>query len=191
MKTGCNRDHQPMRNDRPAREHDHEGQQIERERNDPEQRHRRDVGRDMRRDRDQQAGRHGRERDPARASAPASAVRGFACRRQWPRRRRLAGDRHSSTPQPAISAISTTKPQRPQPGLVAELRSTARPARDRTAARGSCRHCWRHRENTDPSAAGWSVRANQACSSGLLAASAKNGSPIETANKPSSQNASP
>ena len=35
------------------------------------------------------------------------------------------------------------------------------------------------------------MRANQACSSGPLAASAKNGSPIETANRPSSQNASP
>ena len=33
--------------------------------------------------------------------------------------------------------------------------------------------------------------ANHACSSGALAASAKNGGPIETANRPSSQNASP
>ena len=36
---------------------------------------------------------------------------------------------------------------------------------------------------------GCPVRTNHACSSGLLAASAKNGSPIETANNPSSQNA--
>ena len=35
------------------------------------------------------------------------------------------------------------------------------------------------------------MRANQACSSGLFAASAKNGSPIDTVNSPSSQNASP
>ena len=35
------------------------------------------------------------------------------------------------------------------------------------------------------------MRANQACSSGALADSAKNGSPIETANRPISQNASP
>ena len=35
------------------------------------------------------------------------------------------------------------------------------------------------------------MRANQACNSGLLAASAKNGRPIETANSPISQNASP
>ena len=35
------------------------------------------------------------------------------------------------------------------------------------------------------------MRANQACSSGLLAASAKNGNPIEAANRPISQNASP
>jgi len=35
------------------------------------------------------------------------------------------------------------------------------------------------------------VRANQACNSGALAESAKNGRPIETANRPISQNASP
>ena len=36
---------------------------------------------------------------------------------------------------------------------------------------------------------GWSVRANHACNSGPLADSAKNGNPIETTNRPSSQNA--
>ena len=35
------------------------------------------------------------------------------------------------------------------------------------------------------------MRANQACSSGALAESAKNGRPIEAANSPISQNASP
>ena len=34
------------------------------------------------------------------------------------------------------------------------------------------------------------MRANQACNNGLLAASAKNGRPIESANKPISQSAS-
>ena len=63
-------DDEPMRNDRPAGEHDDEGQEIERERQHPEQRHRRDVGRDVGGDRDQQAGRHGRERHPGRGIAP-------------------------------------------------------------------------------------------------------------------------
>ncbi len=35
------------------------------------------------------------------------------------------------------------------------------------------------------------MRTNQACSIGLLAASAKNGRPIDTANSPSSQNGVP
>ncbi len=65
-----NLDHQPMRNDRLAREHDHEGEKIERERNDPEQRNRGDVGRDMGGHRDQQSGRNGREEDPAYDIAP-------------------------------------------------------------------------------------------------------------------------
>ena len=47
-------DHQPMRNDRLAREYDHEGEEIERERDHPEQRHCGDVGRDMGGHRDQQ-----------------------------------------------------------------------------------------------------------------------------------------
>ena len=50
------------------REHDHERQQVDRERNDPEQRDRRDVGREIRRDREQHARRHEREEHPPHAA---------------------------------------------------------------------------------------------------------------------------
>jgi len=36
-------DDEPVRNDRAAREHDDEGQEVERERKHPQQRHRRDI----------------------------------------------------------------------------------------------------------------------------------------------------
>ena len=60
-----------------------------------------------------------------------------------------SGAFHNSAPQAAISSDQHDEAQRPQPGLIAELGSTVRSVRDMTAAQGSCRHCWRRRENTD------------------------------------------
>ena len=106
----------PVRNDRSAREHDHEGQEIERERHHPQQRHRGDVGRDVRGDRDQQPGGDGRERDPARiasaraAGASASRVHvGF----------RSVGAPHSM-PRGRDQRDQQHKTGRPNQGLVTE-----------------------------------------------------------------------
>ena len=57
-------------------EHQHEGQQIERQRQNPEQRRRRDVGRDVGGHRDQQAGRYRRQESPAAKRQPSRGRRG-------------------------------------------------------------------------------------------------------------------
>ena len=116
-------DHQPMRNDRLAREHDHEGEEIERERDDPQQRHRGDVGRDMRGHRDQQAGRHGREEDPAHDVAPGRRRGlGRARRRRGGRRRRrrLVGRLPQQIAAAGDQQDQDDEARRPQPGLRGE-----------------------------------------------------------------------
>ena len=92
----------------------------------------------------------------------------FRRRRQWLRPAAAVGCAPQQTRRRLRSAaIRTTKPNDHSrvwsPSWMNGSIST-----DRTSAQGSCRHCWRHRGNRDPSAAGWSVRANHACSSGAV-----------------------
>ena len=56
-----------VRDQRPALEHQHPGQEVERKRQHPEQRRGGNVGGDVRGDGDEQARWHGGEKDPAQA----------------------------------------------------------------------------------------------------------------------------
>ena len=112
-----------MRNDRVAREHDHEGEQIERERNHPEQRHCGDVGRNVRGHRDQKARRHGREEDPAHDVAPGRRrfFRRARLRRGGGRcRRRLVGRLPQQIAAAGDQQDENDESRRPYPGLRGE-----------------------------------------------------------------------
>ena len=110
-------DDQPVRNDRAAREHDDEGQEVERERKHPQQRHRRDIGGDVRGHRHQQARRHRRERHPGRGVAPGRrrvgrVGRGRRCRLiRGPPQQNTAGDQQRD---------QQAETERPDLGLVAQ-----------------------------------------------------------------------
>ena len=126
----------------------------------------------------EQRGRDRGEHDPARRIAPGRRRLGGLPQLRIAVRR--AGARSISQPHHAISTISTMNSDRPAAASAGRAWSAAPARTDRRAARGSCRYCSPHRGSTGSPRLGWSVRANQACSSGPLADSAKNGRPIDT-----------
>jgi hypothetical protein len=93
----------------PARERDHVGQEVERERHHPEQRHRGKIGGDVRGHREQETRRHQRETKPAQPALPAdrfALVDPGRCRRARlarsaaPDDHGAAGDGQSERPVP-------------------------------------------------------------------------------------------
>ena len=107
------------RDQRLVAEHQHEGEQVERERQHPQQRRGGDVGRDMGGEGRQQRRRHQRQADPAQAIRPGRRRGGIASRRppagaprpRCPARsgRRASRRRPAPAPPPAAGSPASTE----------------------------------------------------------------------------------